>query len=231
MRSALVIALCAGCAGECEEPESQCGHSGVRYECYEGAFGSRVGCCPTGSACVDTVDDAGLRRAACSVSGAPDPRCAGMGGTLCIGNTLLVCDRGFVEREEACDSVCVTDQDHQSRCVVAATDARCAALDGGRTTLCDGEWLLQCRGEMLVSERSCPGVGASCGVLGAGNAFCVIGSGPDPRCVDGPFMLCDGNMLIDCIADHATARQVCDPATPCHATRFTAWCDTETCDQ
>ena len=120
MRSiALMVLVATGCADECLTAESHCSGRRSMESCVQtdGFAGDHWGDeedCPSGTVCVDVIDshDRDRRRAVCSSSTEPDPRCpAGMDGstgyfdTCTDQGTQLRCLYGY-SREIECENGC-----------------------------------------------------------------------------------------------------------------------------
>ena len=234
MRLAYVIAVAAtGCldvaADECTWGETVC-RDGNIFECDDdGNLAGRSGCCAADETCVQTQNADGThRRAACSTTGFPDARCEGVDyRRICVGSMLLMCQWGFSSDEIQCADMCLVDSDGIAACAVAATDARCAGFTNPTSRGCDGDVLYECHDGILVYERSCAALGATCRPGEFELAYCGLGAGTDPRCGSWPFALCDGNRALSCTPDGAMAIDPCDANETCRSPGdHAAWCQT-----
>jgi hypothetical protein len=234
---AIAALLASGCfEDECDDGESVCGESNQKVGCYEGGFVSPEGCCAQGTTCMQTGDsDVRNRKAACSASGALDPRCEGLDWRfICDGNTLVKCEYGFASGEEQCGA-CVERENGWGKygvCAMVATDARCARFAKPKPEGCDGDVLFTCNEGALVSETNCGALGASCRETPGELAQCFVAN--DPVCDGELFEFCDGNIKNICAEDgtrvptQCRADQTCQQSRPDHA--FLAWCEAPVCE-
>ena len=166
-----------------------------------------AGDCPDAQ-CVDTKSN-GVRRAACSTSGAIDPRCAGYTRATCLdANTFLFCDLGYSSQEQSCS--CVTGFGGYAFCALAPTvDPKCHG-----ESVCDGNTIVECNEGYATKRTNCEGEAPLCvrQSNGAHNAFCA----KEATCAgeDGTTCSQDKSHAEGCVSGHVVS-SACAPGKHC----------------
>jgi hypothetical protein len=206
VRTIIVLLLVWNAACEqCTEGESECSADGIAV-CNYGRLEISFCCAQDGCREVD-VD--GTRRAVCSPSDEPDPRCASAEpiDNICAdARTALHCDSGYGGHERQCDGVCVSPKPHTALCAVSnAPDARCA--DGRTTDHCSGSAIVSCSMGYATREQQCAAPFDTCVMvpnnLGGLEPRCAT-SQPDAACATDSPGRCDGLDIYGCRAGRRT---------------------------
>jgi hypothetical protein len=116
----------------------------------------------------------------------------------------------YWEQEDCASSeVCMVAQSGGAFCALTEDpDPRCTS----RTSYCDGDALIHCRGAYADTRYDCSIDAQTCGEADADVAICALASTPDPRCVrDGVTLqvVCDGDTLLECFLGFVTHQEVC----------------------
>jgi hypothetical protein len=213
----MVLVSSAACGEYCEYSETACDEDGI-LRCVESDgfadhhFTRSEDACASGEACVDIVDDDGLRRATCSLTGELDPRCPDLRlSRICIDDrTLLVCDYGYSSNLTTCDVACV--EPTAAFCALAPTQSPACDVSGGLG--CDNVTsepaILACRKGYEIDRITC-----------ASEQMCVEASTPfhRPYCAsdepcEGSNTVCVGRQIEGCV-DGRTVSMTCSEGTQC----------------
>lgn len=166
----------------------------------------------------------------------------------CEGNEIQVCTREdhdgrlYWAKRSCAPGVCKLSQTPRGPFCArdSEPDARCA--DGQARSLCAGNEVLNCREGFVESSLDCttgaafpsykpglPAIGPSadsgfCSTT-AGRSFCAIEPGPNQSCGTSDEA-CDGDDVLDCNGEYATARYPCGANATCAVVDGDADCRT-----